>query len=308
MGHPAVDYRIGLTNMSQDSGEWKSVAWQQFLIARKELLARYEEAHVHARGQAVAAHHGVVGEAAVREWLARFLPKRYGVTSGFVKSQDPKSAMTSHFDVIIYEQLEAPILWTESNKDKSELGLSRVIPAEHVRAIIEVKSALSRKTMRDAIDKLDELRPLMLGMNVPNERYPKYLPINTILSMLFFELRAADAKDSEVLELVRDFETIRVFYGPVVLRGEGLHPDYTGKFEKLRSTEPMMPIFSPEKGMLSGYAHSGSRESGAGHILANLMWGDVNFSGFAFDLLALLNGTFRPGFGSSFHGFDFGGV
>ena len=68
--------------------------------------------------------------------------------------------MTSHFDVIIYEQLEAPILWTESNKDKSEQGLSRVIPAEHVRAIIEVKSALSRKTTRDASSELNELTNL----------------------------------------------------------------------------------------------------------------------------------------------------
>jgi hypothetical protein len=86
--------------MSQGSEAWKSVAWQQFLIARRQLLARYDEALEHARGQAVATHHGVVGEAAVREWLARFLPKRYGVTSGYIKSQDPKSMMTSHFDVI----------------------------------------------------------------------------------------------------------------------------------------------------------------------------------------------------------------
>jgi hypothetical protein len=161
--------------------------------------------------------------------------------------------------------------------------------------------------MRDAINKLDELRPLMMGVNLPNESYPTYLPINTILSMLFFELRAADAKDSEVLDLVRDFETIRPFYGPVVLRGEGLHPDYTGKFGKLRSNEPMGPIWS-RGGMLSGYAHSGSKQFDTGHILADVMWGDVNFSDFAFDLLALLNGTYRPGFGSSFYGRDFSSV
>jgi hypothetical protein len=290
--------------MAQESGEWKSVAWQQFLVARRELLARYDEARTHAMGQPVATHHGVVAEAAVREWLTRFLPKRYGVTSGFIKSQNPESKMTSHFDVIIYEQLEAPVLWTESNKDKSEQGLSRVIPAEHVRAIIEVKSTLSRATMRDAIDKLGELRPLMLGANLPDDPYPKYLPMNAILSMLFFELRAADARESAVLELVRDLETIRVFYGPVVLRGEGLHPDYTGKFDRLRGNEPMTQVLGSEKGLLSGFAHSESKQSGAGHLIASLIWADVNFSGFAFDLLALLNGTFRPGYGSSFHGID----
>jgi hypothetical protein len=215
--------------------------------------------------------------------------------------------MTSHFDVIIYEQLEAPILWTESNKDKSEQGLSRVIPAEYVRAIIEVKSALNRKSMKDAINKLEELRPLMKGANKIGEPYPKYLPINTVLSMLFFELRAADAGDSGVLNLVRDFQTIRTFYGPIVLRGEGLHPDYTGKFNKLRANDPMGPIWS-EKGMLEGYAHSESTQFGTDQILASVMWGDVNFSDFAFDLLALLNGTFRPNFASSFHGLDFANV
>jgi thioredoxin-like negative regulator of GroEL len=98
--------------MSQNATEWKSVAWQQFLMARRELLAQYEQAMVHAKGQAVATHQGVVGEAAVRDWLDRFLPKRYGMTSGFIKSQDPQMKVTSHFDVIIYDQLEAPILWT----------------------------------------------------------------------------------------------------------------------------------------------------------------------------------------------------
>ena len=34
----------------------------------------------------------------------------------------------------------------------------------------------------------------------------------------------------------------------------------------------------------------------------NLSWGEVNFAGFAFDIVALLNGTFRPRYVSSFHG------
>jgi len=293
--------------MSQDSTEWKSVAWAQFLIARRELLAQYDQAMVHAKEQTVVTHHGVVAEAAVRDWLGRFLPKRYGTTSGFIKSQDPTMNVTSHFDVIIYDQLEAPVLWTETNRDKSEKGLSRVIPAEHVRAIIEVKSALSRRTLREATDKLNELRPLMAGVNALSDSYPKYLSENAILSMLFFELRTADAKDVEVLELVRDYESQRMSYGPVVLRGEGVDPDYTGVFSRLRSNEPIPPIWA-EKGLLHGFALSGPRESSSGHMLAQLMWGDVNFSSFAFDLLALLDGTYRPGFSSSFHGFDFRGV
>lgn len=48
-----------------------------------------------------------------------------------------------------------------------------------------------------------------------------------------------------------------------------------------------------------------TKESNGRHIAAMSLWGDVNFSTFAFDVLALLNGTFRRGFVSSFHGFDF---
>jgi hypothetical protein len=34
--------------MSQEAREWKSVAWQQFLVARRLLLAQYDEALIHA--------------------------------------------------------------------------------------------------------------------------------------------------------------------------------------------------------------------------------------------------------------------
>jgi hypothetical protein len=41
------------------------------------------------------------------------------------------------------------------------------------------------------------------------------------------------------------------------------------------------------------------------NLVARRAWGDANFSGFAFDLIALLNGTFRESFVSSLHGFNF---
>ena len=62
--------------------------------------------------------------------------------------------------MIIYDQLEAPTLWIESNKDKSEAARARIVPAEHVQALIEVKAAFNTQTVRQAADKLDELAPL----------------------------------------------------------------------------------------------------------------------------------------------------
>ena len=109
----------------------------------------------HALSQPVPTHHGNVGEAAVRDWLTAFLPKRFGVTSGHIRKQGfADSHVTSHFDVIVYDQIEAPVLWIESNPDKSPGGLSRIIPAENVRAVIEVKASLSNESAKAAVAKL----------------------------------------------------------------------------------------------------------------------------------------------------------
>jgi hypothetical protein len=171
-----------------------SIAWRHFLSGRSKLLSEYDRARTHSRELQVQTHHGVVAEAGVRDWLASFLPKRFGVVPGYIKSQDPQSEMSSHFDVLIFDQLESPVLWVESNQDKAHGGLSRVIPAEYVLGVMEVKAAFSKRAVQEAIKKLNELTPLMTGQNPSNDPYPTFLPSSTVLTMLFFELRSADAK------------------------------------------------------------------------------------------------------------------
>lgn len=271
------------------------------------MLDEYDRALIHANEQPVPTHHGIVGEASVRDWLGTFLPKKYGVTSGFIRNQGlPTPHQSAHFDVIIYDQVEAPILWIEANEDKSESGRKRIIPAEHVRAILEVKAAFSRRTVRDAIAKLGELTPLTAGANGAAERYPKYLPASAILAMVFFELRTADASDMEALNLLRTVEFGRPFYGAAVLRGQGIQADATAIVQRYQSDMPSSELLF-ESGLLHGIAMTASVKSGGTNVGAHMMWGDVNFSQFAFDLLALLNGTYRTGFLSSMHGVEIRG-
>ncbi|MGC2330796.1 MAG: DUF6602 domain-containing protein [Candidatus Acidiferrales bacterium] len=281
-----------------------SAAWSQFLVARRGMLAEYDRALAHSKELTVSTHHGVVGEAAVRDWLGTFLPKRYGVVSGYIKAQGlPRGHQSQHFDVIIYDQLDSPTLWIEENKDKSESGRARIIPAEFVRAVLEVKSSFCKRTVREACEKLNELEPLIAGTDAESEKYPKYLPASAILAMVFFELRCADEFDLDALTLIRDFLPRRLFYGAVILRGEGLHPDDTGLIQQYGSDEPLPA--SPgcaTNSLLYGLTMTATAPLGQRYIGAMLRWGDVEFSGFAFDLLALLNGTYRPGYGSSFHG------
>jgi hypothetical protein len=206
--------------------------------------------------------------------------------------------------VIIYDRLEAPTLWIEANKDKADSARVRIIPAEHVRAIIEVKSAFNRRNVNSAIRKLRELAPLTEAIDKPDERYPRYLQATAILFMLFFELRGADRNDPRPLDILRDFDPPRAFYGAVILRGDTLDADDVGIVTQTISDSPMAKLVT-EKGLLGLALAASVPDQSDHHRGAMLMWNDVNFARFAFDLVAILNGTFRSGFASSFHGLDF---
>lgn len=283
----------------------RSAAWAQFLTAKRAMLAEYDRALSHAKTQPVATHHGNVAEAAVRDWLSTFLPKRFGVTAGHVRSQGFETAYQSpHFDVIVYDQLESPILWVEENRDKSEGGRTRIIPAEHVGAIIEVKSAFSKRTVSEALKKLHELDPLMVGVDEGTDRYPRYLPSSVVLAMLYFELRHEDRNDLAALDLLRSASFGRGFYGGVILRGDGKDSDETARLQQLNADQEMEPLFT-EAGLLHGVALTGTETVHNQLRSVALMWSAVTFADFAFDLLAILKGTYRQGFASSLHGLDF---
>jgi hypothetical protein len=142
--------------------EIPSQAWNPFLTSRKKLLDEFDQAKEKSKSHKVEVYHGKVAEAKFREWLSEFLPKRYGVTSGYIVSIGLKSSEKNpHYDVIIYDQLESPILWIDNSPDASHAGQSRAIPVEYVYSVIEIKSNFSTKNVKHAIDHLKELLPLM---------------------------------------------------------------------------------------------------------------------------------------------------
>ena len=98
-------------------------------------------------------YHGLVAESQFIEWLSEFLPKRYAVTYGYIISAGySELENVAHFDVIIYDHLNSPILWIEDNLDRFKGARPFAIPAEHVRAVFEVKSIFSQTTARKAIE------------------------------------------------------------------------------------------------------------------------------------------------------------
>ena len=284
--------------------EMPAQGWSQFLTARKEMLDSFDKARIQSRKHIVQTEHGNVGEAEFRYWLKNFLPKKYAVTSGYIISPGvPDTDKAPHFDVIIYEHLDSPVLWIEDSHDKSEQGRSLAIPAEYVKAVIEVKSAFKNKTVKDAIDHLGELKKLMSGMDSLNERYKMYLPADFFCGIAFFELRKENESEKLALNSIIRGIQLRGFIGGIILRGEGHSKQLTGKIDLLSSETDMTLAFKEsDRSLLSGGGNTESLKiNDYLHFGAMLVWSEINFSRYAFDLVALLNGTFEVGRLSSFH-------
>jgi hypothetical protein len=282
-----------------------SLGWRQILTARQEILNKYDVAREQARIRKVETLHGNVLEAAVREWLAGFLPKRYGVTSGFVVSPAISSSEKApHFDVIIYDQLESPILWVEDNADASGQGKSMAIPVEHVRGVLEVKSSFSSGNVKEAIAHLAELRPFMEALDDPEERYKLHLPDDFFCGLLFAELRKENDYSEAALSALIDGASLRGFYGGLVLRAnESGNTLASGRLAILASKEPIKSTLKEKKTPLWEMGICASRRvSDEIHLGAMTTWTEPNFSQFGFDLVALLQGTFEVGRVSSFYG------
>lgn len=280
--------------------QWQNQAWKQFLMARTEMLHAYDSARNKSHKRAVRTEHGRVAEAKFREWLTTFLPKKYGVTSGYIVSQGtPKDEFLVHYDVIIYEQLEAPILWVDENPDYSGQGRSLAIPVEYVRGVIEVKSAFKKKTVIDAVSHLAKLKPLMQKIDLPEQPTKLYLPKEFFCATVFFELRKENEKDFTALDSLLDATELRGFYGGFILRSETLDEYYSGKLLILIEDNS----YSHENKSLSFWAYSKCRkvkENLYSKILLNHC--ESYFSQFAFDIIALLKGTYHPSIISSLYG------
>jgi len=278
--------------------------WRQFLTARTQMLDSFDRAREQAKAHEVEVFHGRVAEAEFRKWLGAFLPKRYGVTAGYVISQGlGSSEKAPHFDVIIYDQLEAPVLWIEDSPDASPQGRSLAIPVEYVKGVIEVKSSLSSTSAKDGLDHLADLLPVMRGQDAPDERYKLYLPPKFICGLAFFDA-GVEAEFSEgTLSKFNSGIRLRGFFGGIVLRGAGHAVPASGRISLLRSLTPIESTIGPGKGSLLHFCMTKSVEVAEDvHIGTMMMWNEAAFSQFAFDLVALLQGTYEVGRLSSFYG------
>lgn len=278
--------------------------WKQFLTSRKTMLDSFDRARTHSKKHKVETYHGNVAEAEFRKWLTNFLPKKYAVTSGYIISQGvPDTVKLPHFDVIIYEHLETPILWIENNPDSSEQGRSLAIPAEYVKSVIEIKSAFQKSTVKDAIEHLAELKNLMKEIDLPNERYKMYLPPDFFCAIAFFELRTKNKKDINALKEITNALELRGFYGGIILRGEGHNKELTCNIKILNADKNLVTNFGKTDSLLNSHTIIKLEQLNEYKNFGTMLnWSEMNFSQFSFDIVALLNGIYEFGMLSSFHG------
>lgn len=281
--------------------EYQTQGFLSFLTGRMEMLDAFDRARDKAKSHKVEVFHGQVAESEFRKWLITFLPKKYGVTSGYIISQGLRSSdKIPHYDVIIYDQLESPILWVEDCPDDSRQGRSLAIPVEYVRCVIEVKSDFSSKTVGDATIHLKELLPLMKAVDEPDGRYKRHLPLNFYCGLVFFELAEKNQYNKIALMKVISGLELRGFFGGVILRGEGHTKQRTGLLLLTRSETP---IQNNKESLLSRMVMSQTEQFEENvHFGSMLSWSESGFSMFIFDLLARLQGTYESGRVSSFHG------
>jgi hypothetical protein len=274
--------------------------WREFIAEKHDLLRAYSSAYEKAAGRPIKTiEPGRVAEGVFRNWLAGFLPARYGVTSGYIISPGfTDEVPIMHFDVIIYDRLESPVLWRENNPDLSEQGHSRPIPVEHVLAVLEVKSTLTKATALDAIDKLHQLDPLLAQIDDPDEYYPKYLSSKFVCGVVFFKTDPSN-RTSVLTPLIAP--DLRGYFGGVVL--SSATDPYCDEAAQIELTPCEDPLPETNETVLSSVIiFPPSREVAGQHFSVLSMWQPNSFAFFAYALLARLRGTFRPGFAPTGHG------
>ena len=93
---------------------------------------------------------------------------------------------------------------------------------------------------------------------------------------------------------------LRGFFGGIILRHEEQLTDCAARLSLLQSDEPIEKE-SPDETLL-GLAFGPSLPLNGRHLHAMILWMEHTFTEFAFDLIAMLHGTYRPGRVSSWHG------
>jgi len=241
---------------------YKTAGWQRFELNRRKMLANYDLAKFENAKRPLQTEHGNVAEATLRSWLNDFLPDRYGVTSGFMLPPvlEVNHPVEYHYDLIIYDRLNAPVLASDLDNDKSRSGTSKMIPAQCVKAVFEVKARATQASSTTAAKKLQELSAIR-----------RFFGRNFFSGVVFFELETPPKRSLKILdELIPDSAQSRMLDTGCILRCTP-HEEASGKLESFHgvingptSQPPLFRNFLDVRMVLEGGIPSSTNDTSFG--------------------------------------------
>jgi hypothetical protein len=199
-----------------------TLGWKQFIATKRGMIDKFDRAKEFDKSHKTSVYRGIVAESAFRGWISQFLPKRFGVASGYIISQvEPDTKKLSHFDVIIYDQLNSPVYWTEEISGLDCGGQSCAIPVEYVMAVIEVKASLTPNSAKNAIEHLSELKSYTEAIDDRSSFPKRYFPKEFCCAVVFFEL-GRNYENKKVGQSLSQGGDLRGYLGGLVLRPNDL--------------------------------------------------------------------------------------
>ncbi|OOE38610.1 hypothetical protein BZG06_16185 [Salinivibrio kushneri] len=153
------------------------------------MLAQYDIAKLQMADDPVKVEHGKLAESLFREYCEVFLPKKYGICKGYIVTREPDSGGSiEEWDVIVYDALEAPVLFVRDVEGDRKRG----IPIEYVKAVIEVKATLSQNNAAKVNKKLSKLKNFL---NSSEKEKGCSLSRDFFAAAVFFETKTSSSQD-----------------------------------------------------------------------------------------------------------------
>lgn len=181
-------------------------------------------------------HPGKLGEnreALLARFFRDYLPKRFGVSTGFALVG---SGLSTQQDVVIYDRINNPILFADT--------AAPLFPPSALAATIEVKSKLDRRELADAIGKAKTLKRELRASFAHHPAPPR----SEALAVVFaFESTLAPAQvlaeakrldDEQAIEMCDRLDGVCVLGDGLVLGGSLMYSTTHGGDPLLFGVEP----------------------------------------------------------------------
>lgn len=142
------------------------------------------------------AEFGHYREAICRKFLRYFIPQYLEIEHGFIINTNDE--VSTECDLVIYDKNSTPLIQSE--------GMQKFYPIETVAAIGEVKSTLTKKDLKEALQKLSKVKamrdkvvqPIIIKRSTPGEFDPVFNPTDQIFTFLICQKFNFDTKNLAV--------------------------------------------------------------------------------------------------------------